>query len=66
LIQRNDETVIRVIVLDNTFFNHLIAKKSFTKVTPFIRGREETYYELPPEHETIISLEEFISKLKEI
>jgi hypothetical protein len=44
----------------------LITKKSFNKVTPFIRGREETYYELPPEHETIISLEDFISKLKEI
>lgn len=66
LIQRNDETVIRVIVLDKLFFEHLITKKSFKKVHPFIRGREETYYELPPEHETIISLKDFTQKLKEI
>ena len=66
LIQRNDETVIRVIILDHNFFDHLITKKTFKKVNPFIRGREETYYELPPEHETIISLEDFISKLKVI
>lgn len=66
LVQKNNETVIRVIVLDNVFFDHLINKKSFKKVTPYIRGRSETYIELPPEHETIISLEDFIKRLKDI
>ncbi len=66
LIQRNNETVIRVILLDELFFDHLITRKSFNKVNPFIRGREETYYELPPAHETIISLTDFIKKLKSI
>jgi len=65
LVQRDNETVIRVILLDPLFFDHLIRRKSFKKVSPFIRGRKETYYELPPEHETIISLTEFIQKLKE-
>lgn len=66
LIQRNNETIIRVIILDKLFFEHLITHKSFKKVHPPIRGREETYYELPPEHETIISLRDFIIKLKEL
>jgi len=64
LVQRNNETVIRVIILDKLFFDHLITKKSFPKINPFIRGREETYYELPPEHATIISLKDFIERLK--
>jgi hypothetical protein len=66
LVQRDNETVIRVIVLDKLFFDHLITKISFKKVYPYIRGREETYYELPPAHETIISLTDFIQRLKEI
>ncbi len=66
LVQLNEETAIRVIVLDETFFEHLLDRKSFSKVHPFIRGREETYYELPPEHETIISLTDFISRLKNL
>lgn len=66
LVQRDNERVIRVIVLDNLFFDHLINKGSFNKVTPFVRGGGETYIELPPEHETIISLEDFIGRLKNL
>ncbi|NER13499.1 hypothetical protein GWK08_08630 [Leptobacterium flavescens] len=66
LIQKNNETVIRVIILDDLFFDHIINKKSFELVNPIIRGKKEEYYELPPEHETIISLKDFIKKLKEL
>ncbi len=66
LIQRNNETVIRVILLDEIFFEHIIKKKSFKIVTPIIRGQKEKYYEIPPEHETIISLKDFIKKLKKL
>lgn len=66
LVQKNNETAIRVIVLDQLFFDHLITRKSFRMVNPVIRGRKETYYELPPEHETIISLTDFIQKLQEL
>ncbi|WP_405571171.1 hypothetical protein [Winogradskyella sp. Asnod2-B02-A] len=66
LNEKNDEITIRVIVLDNLFFDHLITKKSFNLVKPKIRGREETYYEIPPKHETIISLEDFLTKLRNL
>lgn len=66
LTQPDNETVIRVIVLDSLFYDHLINNKSFNQVHPSINGREETYYEIPPEHETIISLEEFVQRLKDL
>lgn len=49
---------IRVINLDSKFFDYYKAGK-FPIVTPFIRGRQERYVELPPEHEVILNLEEF-------
>lgn len=63
LKQKNDEDVMRVIVLDDLFFDHLLTRKSFEMVYPTIRGRQEKYVELPPEHEVIISMEDFISRL---
>jgi len=60
----DNKPFIRVVVLDNLFFSHIIDKKSFRKINPVIRGLKETYYELPPKHETIISLEQFIERLQ--
>jgi len=48
LSQPDNETAIRVVLLDQLFFDHLIHKKSFAKIHPVIRGRVETYYEIPP------------------
>jgi len=64
LEQLNSQTVLRVVVLNHVFFDHIIEKKSFKKVNPIIRGNKETYYEIPPIHETIISFEEFLKRLR--
>ena len=64
LTQPNDEQVVRIIVLDDLFFDALIGGQAFPKVTPLIRGRRETYFELPPRHETICTLGAFVARLR--
>ncbi len=61
----NKEVKIRIIKLDKTFFGYL-NNNAFVMAYPTIRGREEKYVELPPEHEVILNLEEFFELLKTI
>lgn len=57
-----NEIKIRVINLDKKFFD-FYNNNTFKVVNPTIRGRRETYIELPPEHEVILNLEEFFELL---
>lgn len=59
-----ENIAIRVIMLNKTFFE-ACRKKEFPLIQRNIRGLQETYLELPPKHETIISFEEFIALLKQ-
>ncbi|WP_145856854.1 hypothetical protein [Pedobacter suwonensis] len=52
--------IIRVIKLDEEFYKYLDAGH-FKIAKPFIRGRYENYIELPPEHVTILTLDEFLA-----
>lgn len=63
LVQPTNEPLLRAIILDELFFEHLYQKKSFRMVQPFIRGRRETYYELPSDHETVLSWGSFLKRL---
>ena len=45
--------------------NYSVAELRFPLIQRNIRGLQETYLELPPKHETIISFEEFIALLKQ-
>lgn len=63
-IKPNGNIAIRVIMLNKTFFE-ACRKKEFPLIQRNIRGLQETYLELPPKHETIISFEEFIALLKQ-
>lgn len=40
--------------------------KIYFNTVKFLRGREVTYYELPPVQETILTLKDFKQILKEI
>ena len=59
------ETKIRIIKLDSKFFTYY-DNQEFKIVYPIIRGKQEKYVELPPEHEVILSLEEFFELLNTV
>lgn len=60
-----DKIKIRVINLNRTFF-HCLKNRQFKIVHPLIRGREEKYVELPPEHEVILTVDDFFELLNKL
>lgn len=64
-IKPDGKKAIRVIILNKSFIE-AYNRNEFKIIYPTIRGKQEKYLELPPEHATIISFDRFLELLKQL
>lgn len=62
-VKPDGHQVIRVILLGPEFAKGLYTG-AIKEITPVIRGRQERYYDVPVDHECIVSFSEFLAMLR--